>query len=137
MKAIFVSLGCDKNTVDSEKIFKRYVNKYNLDICIKPTDADIAIINTCSFIHDAKKESIDTILYFSNLKKKGIIKKVLVLGCLVAENKKTHEFDDVFVDVDVALSIDEYINDLYDMNDRAVDVLSFSSSIKICDGCDK
>ena len=137
MKAIFVSLGCDKNTVDSEKIFIRYVKKYNLDICVKPEDADIVIINTCSFIHDAKKESIETILYFAKLKKQGIIKKILVLGCLVAENKRTHEFDNIFANVDVAVSIDEYINDLYDMNDRAMDVLSFSSSLKICDGCDK
>ena len=137
MKAIFISLGCDKNTVDSEKIYKRFIERFGFDVAIEPKDADIVIINTCSFIHDAKKESIDYIKYFVDLKKKNQIKKILVVGCLVAENNKTHEFDDVFKDVDVSLSVGKYLDDLNDINDRMLDVLSFSSSIKICDGCDK
>lgn len=137
MKALFVSLGCDKNTVDSEKIFKRYVDKYGFEICLRPEEADVVIINTCSFIRDAKKESVDYIKYFVRLKKEGFIKKILVLGCLVSLNDKTHEYDKLFDDVDKTLSIENYIEELDYMNDRMVDVLSFSSSLKICDGCDK
>lgn len=137
MKALFVSLGCDKNTVDSEKVLKRLVDKYGFDISLSEKDADIVIINTCSFIHDAKKESIEYIKRFVDLKKKNIIKKVFVLGCLVTENLKTHEYDSLFKDVDYILALDKYLYGLSNYNDRINDVLSFSSSIKICDGCDK
>ena len=137
MKVLFVSLGCDKNTVDSEKILKRFVDKYGFEISVSESDADIVIINTCSFVLDAKKESIDYIRHFVKLKKNGAIKKILVLGCLVTENSKTHEYDDLFKEVDSALSLEKYIDGLNYYNDRISDVLSFSSSIKICDGCDK
>ena len=137
MKALFVSLGCDKNTVDSEKIFKRFLTKYNCDVAVSGEDADIVIINTCSFIHDAKKESLDYIKYYVDLKKKGLIKKLLVLGCLVAENNITHEHDDILNEVDVSLNLSKYLSDLDKIANRISDALSFSSSIKICDGCDK
>lgn len=137
MKALFVSLGCDKNTVDSEKIFKRFLTKYNCDVAVSGEDADIVIINTCSFIHDAKKESLDYIKYYVDLKKKGLIKKILVLGCLISENNITHEYDELLNEVDVSLNLDKYLADLDKITNRISDVLSFSSSIKICDGCDK
>lgn len=137
MKVLFVSLGCDKNTVDSEKILKRFTSKYNFDIALTPFDADVVVINTCSFIHDAKKESIDYIKYFTKLKKQGVIKKILVLGCLVAENIKTKEYDNLFKDVDAILSLDKYLDELGKYDDRMHDVLSFSSSLKISDGCNK
>ena len=137
MKALFVSLGCDKNTVDSEKIFKRFLTKYNCDVAVSSDDADIVIINTCSFIHDAKKESLDYIKYYVDLKKKGLIKKILVLGCLISENNITHEYDELLNEVDVSLNLDKYLADLDKITNRISDVLSFSSSIKICDGCDK
>ena len=137
MKALFVSLGCDKNTVDSEKIFKRFLAKYNYDVAVNDRDADIVIINTCSFIHDAKKESLDYIRHYVGLKKKGFVKKILVLGCLVAENNITHEYDELLNEVDISLNLDKYLSDLDKLTSRTRDVLSFSSSIKICDGCDK
>ena len=137
MKALFVSLGCDKNTVDSEKIFKRFLSKYKYDVAVNDRDADIVIINTCSFIHDAKKESLDYIRHYIDLKKKGIIKKILVLGCLIAENNITHEHDELLNEVDLSLNLDKYLTDLDKVTSRTSDALSFSSSIKICDGCDK
>lgn len=137
MKVLFVSLGCDKNTVDSEKILKRFVDKYDFDIALTEDDADVVIINTCSFILDAKTESINHIKHFVNLKRKKIIKKVFVLGCLVTENEKTHEYDDILKDVDVFLPAGKYIDGLSVYNDRVSDILSFSSSIKVSDGCDK
>ena len=78
MKCCFITLGCDKNTVDSEKIFKIFIDKYKFDIAVRPEDADIAIINTCAFIKDAKTESINYIKYLVSLKKKGVLKKILV-----------------------------------------------------------
>ena len=137
MKCCFITLGCDKNTVDSEKIFKFFIDKYKFDIAVRPEDADIAIINTCAFIKDAKTESINYIKYLVSLKKKGILKKILVLGCLVAENNKTGEYDKLFKDVDVSLNLSKYLEDLNCENDRVTDILSFSSYLKVCDGCDK
>lgn len=137
MNVCFITLGCDKNTVDSEKIFKVFTDKYDCNIVIEPEKADIVLLNTCAFIKDAKKESINYIKYLVSLKKKNTIKKVLVFGCLVAENNKTKEYNELFKDVDVVLNIDKYLESLNVVNDRMTDILSFSSFIKICDGCDK
>lgn len=137
MNVCFITLGCDKNTVDSEKIFKVFTDKYDCDIVIEPEKADIVLLNTCAFIKDAKKESINYIKYLVSLKKKGTIKKILVFGCLVAENDTTKEYDELLKDVDVVLNIDKYLESLNIVNDRMTDILSFSSFIKICDGCDK
>ena len=74
MNVCFITLGCDKNTVDSEKIFKVFTDKYDCNIVIEPEKADIVLLNTCAFIKDAKKESINYIKYLVSLKKKNIIK---------------------------------------------------------------
>ena len=137
MKCCFITLGCDKNTVDSEKIFKLFIDKYKCEIVLNPEDADIVILNTCAFIKDAKKESIDYINYLVSLKKKNRIKKILVTGCLVSENNKTGEYDELFKDVDVSLKLSEYVSNLDNVNDRVSDILSFSSFLKVCDGCNK
>ena len=137
MKCCFITLGCDKNTVDSEKIFKLFIDKYKCEIVLNPEDADIVILNTCAFIKDAKKESIDYINYLVSLKKKNKIKKILVTGCLVSENNKTGEYSELFKDVDVSLKLSEYVSNLDNINDRVSDILSFSSFLKVCDGCNK
>ena len=137
MKCCFITLGCDKNTVDSEKIFKLFIDKSKCEIALKPEDADIVILNTCAFIKDAKKESIDYINYLVSLKKKNKIKKILVTGCLVSENNKTGQYNELFKDVDVVLKLSEYVSDLDNVNDRVNDILSFSSFLKVCDGCNK
>ena len=68
MKLYFVSLGCDKNKVDSEKILDFFICKFNIDIVDRVEDADIAIVNTCAFIGDAKRESFNVIKELYDLK---------------------------------------------------------------------
>ena len=75
-----INLGCARNLVDSQEILGRLKKNGHRIVDIKK--ADIAIVNTCSFIDDAKKESIETILELVDLKKKGKIKRVIVAGCL-------------------------------------------------------
>lgn len=75
------SLGCDKNLVDTEVMLGRLA-KQGCKVVQAPEDADIAIVNTCSFIHDAKEESIDSILRLAGEKKEGRLPKIIVTGCL-------------------------------------------------------
>jgi ribosomal protein S12 methylthiotransferase len=75
-----VTLGCSKNLYDSEILISQL--KANNKNVVHEEDGNIIVINTCGFIENAKQESIDTILYFSNLKKKGKIDKLFVTGCL-------------------------------------------------------
>ena len=70
MKIAFISLGCDKNLVDSE-VMLGLLNDYGCEITNDETDADVVIVNTCGFIQDAKQESIETILEMAELKKAG------------------------------------------------------------------
>lgn len=76
-----LSLGCPRNLVDSESILGRLSLK-GYTISDNITKSDVAIVNTCSFIEDAKRESIDAILGLIELKRKGAIKKIIVYGCL-------------------------------------------------------
>ena len=82
MKKIgLVSLGCPKNTVDSERVMGDLVSSgYNLTP--EEKNAEIIIVNTCGFIESAKKESIDTILEMARYKKEGNCKQLIVTGCL-------------------------------------------------------
>ena len=73
MKILLVSLGCDKNLVDSE-VMLGLLAKEGYTFTDDETQADIAVINTCCFINDAKEESINTILEIAELKKAGQIK---------------------------------------------------------------
>jgi ribosomal protein S12 methylthiotransferase len=76
-----ISLGCPKNQVDAEIMLKKLVDAGY--VLVQDADkADIVIVNTCGFIEDAKKESIDAILEMADLKDDGILKKILVTGCL-------------------------------------------------------
>lgn len=77
----FISLGCPKNQVDSEMMIARLMDN-GFIMCDELYDMDIAVINTCGFIEDAKKEAIDNILEMVEMKKDGLIKKVVVTGCL-------------------------------------------------------
>ena len=81
MKVFFASLGCDKNLVDSE-VMLSLLAKDGFTITDDENDAEIAVVNTCSFILDAKQESIDTILELSDLKDDGKLKVLIVCGCL-------------------------------------------------------
>ncbi len=82
-----LTLGCAKNIVDSEELLKQ-IDHSNYTITKNIANANIIVINTCGFIQDAKKESIETILQSVDYKKQGILKKVIVMGCL-SERYKT------------------------------------------------
>ncbi len=77
----FESLGCDKNLVDSE-VMLGMLNQEGFILTMNPDDADIIIVNTCSFIHDAKEESVNTIIEYARLKEQGQLKVLIVVGCL-------------------------------------------------------
>lgn len=81
IKVGMVSLGCSKNQVDAELLLALIV-KGGYEICVDPEQCDVVIINTCGFIEDAKKESIENILEFCQMKNEGKIKVIAVTGCL-------------------------------------------------------
>ena len=104
MKIGFVSLGCSKNLVDTEKtigIFK--ANNY--EIVNKPEEADVIVINTCGFIESAKEEAINTILEMAEYKKKKC-KYLIVMGCLVERYKE--ELEKAIPEVDLWIKYSEY-----------------------------
>jgi len=81
MNILFISLGCDKNLVDSE-VMLGLLDRAGFRIVDDEAQADVIVINTCCFIHDAKEESIQTILEMAEYKKEGRLKALVVTGCL-------------------------------------------------------
>ncbi len=81
MNLLFISLGCDKNLVDSE-VMLGLLDAKGYGIVDDEEQADVIVINTCCFIHDAKEESIQTILEMAEYKKTGRLKALVVTGCL-------------------------------------------------------
>ena len=102
IKVLPVSLGCPKNQVDFEIMLKA-LSDDRFTILEEIDDADIAIINTCAFIEDAKKEAIESILEMADYKKEGRIKKIIVTGCL-AERYQDEIFKEIS-EVDAVLGI--------------------------------
>lgn len=105
LKLGVISLGCDKNTIDTEMFLGSLVDKF--EITLNEEDADILIINTCSFIESAKQESIDTILDVSNYKSKNL-KVLVVTGCLSKRYGK-ELFEDI-PEIDILLGVMNYDN---------------------------
>ena len=87
MKLLFVSLGCDKNLVDSE-VMLGLLEQKGYTFTDDETEAEIVVVNTCCFINDAKEESINTILEMAELKKSGQVKALIVAGCLAQRYQK-------------------------------------------------
>ena len=81
MKVLFISLGCDKNLVDSEFMLGK-LTKHQYTITDDETQADVIVINTCCFIHDAKEESIQSILEMARYRTEGSCRALIVCGCL-------------------------------------------------------
>src|SRR5579859_1308115 len=81
-KVGFVSLGCPKNLVDSE-VMMGILARSGYEITPRADDADVLVVNTCSFIEPARKESVDAILEMAEHKKFGRAQKLIVAGCLV------------------------------------------------------
>ncbi len=103
MKVGMISLGCPKNTVDSE-IMLGILAERGFEITFQPEEAEVIIINTCAFIEDAKSEAIDTILEMAQYKESGL-KKLIVTGCLSQRYKE--EVLTLLPEVDAIVGVDE------------------------------
>lgn len=102
---LFISLGCDKNLVDSEKMIGllAYGGHRIVD---REEEADVIVVNSCCFIHDAKEESIETILSMAEWKKKGRLKALIVAGCLAQRYAK--EIEEEIPEVDAVIGTAGY-----------------------------
>lgn len=156
MKILFVSLGCDKNLVDSESMIG-LLNQAGYQFTDDETEADIIIVNTCCFIGDAKEESIQTILDMARMKEEGRCKVLLATGCLAQRYKDeirteipeldgvlgTTGYDEIVTMVKQTLAGKGYEH--FESIDRKMDVLpgrvvttgGHYAFLKIAEGCDK
>lgn len=107
MNIFFVSLGCDKNLVDSEYMLGM-IRDAGYTIIDDETQADVIVINTCCFINDAKEESINTILEMAEYKKTGHAKALIVTGCLAQRYRS--EIEEEIPEVDAILGTNSYDN---------------------------
>lgn len=105
MNILFVSLGCDKNLVDTEVMLGLLASRGH-QMVDSEENADVIVINTCCFIHDAKEESIQTILEMAEYKKAGSCKALIVTGCLAQRYKQ--EIIDEIEEVDAVLGTTSY-----------------------------
>ena len=111
-KVLFISLGCDKNLADSEEMLGLLVGN-GYEITNDESEAEAIVINTCAFIHDAKQESVNSILEMARYKETGQLKALLVTGCLAQRYQK--EIIEEIPEVDAVLgtgSWDELIQAL-------------------------
>jgi len=149
-----VSLGCPKNLVDSEVMLGTLAQR-GYELTPHPDQADIIIVNTCSFIAPAKQESIDTILEMAEYKKTGVARKLVVAGCLVERYRQ--EILKQIPEVDFVIGTNELDRVLEACNDagdrqsagaaaepylyheftpRLLSTPSYSAYLKIAEGCD-
>ena len=136
MKLYLESLGCDKNRVDSEKLLSELLGKYDgAEVTLDPSEADIAIVNTCSFIGPAKEEIINTILDLAEYKKSGSLKKLIVAGCLVERYKD--EIRKELPEIDEIASVKDYVRRLDSQMKRVESGERYTRYLKIAEGCDK
>ncbi|SHJ25270.1 30S ribosomal protein S12 methylthiotransferase RimO [Hespellia stercorisuis] len=105
MNILFISLGCDKNLVDTEVMLGMLASR-GYQMIDDETQADIIVINTCCFIHDAKEESIQNILEMAAYKKEGVLKALIVTGCMAERYKQ--EIIDEIPEVDAVLGTASY-----------------------------
>ena len=156
MKVLFVSLGCDKNLVDSEVMLGLLRDRQH-EITNDEAQAEVIVVNTCSFIHDAREESIQTILEMAELKKTGVCRLLIVTGCLAEKYKDeilaelpevdavigTTAYDAICDVIEQSLAGErvkafESIDRLPIVNTRRVLTTGgYSSYLKIGEGCDK
>jgi ribosomal protein S12 methylthiotransferase len=127
-KVGMVSLGCDKNRVDSEIILGKMSNEY--EITSNPKDADIIIVNTCGFIESAKQESIDTILEMADYKVNYKCKLLIATGCLT--QRYGEELGKLIPEIDIMLGVNDYnkinefITEFIEGNRIASELLNYS-----------
>lgn len=152
-KVGLISLGCDKNRVDSEIILGKMSKNYQ--ITNKADEADIIIVNTCGFIEKAKQESIDTILEMAKYKQNSNCKLLIATGCLI--QRYGNDLNELIPEIDIMLGVNDYekidklINDFIDnhqksllinysdrnINDgeRILTTASHTAYIRIAEGC--
>lgn len=156
MKVLFISLGCDKNLVDSEMMLG-ILSQKGFEITDDENQAEAVVVNTCCFINDAKQESIDTLLQMAQLKKDGQVKALLATGCLAQRYKEeiqkeipevdailgTTAFDEI---ADALLEVlqgqtHNYFKDINEIpisgKKRMVTTGGHFAYMKIAEGCDK
>lgn len=156
MKILFISLGCDKNLADSEEMLG-FLTGSGHEIVDSEDDADAIVVNTCCFIHDAKEESINTILEMAEYKKTGKCKALIVTGCMAQRYKE--EITQEIPEVDAVLGTTSYADIVKALNEaqaghvfqefRDINELPEDSGrrvlttgghfgyLKIAEGCDK
>lgn len=138
-KLCLISLGCDKNLVDSELLLGRIYedSDYDYEFTDDESTADVIIINTCCFILDAKQESIDTILRVSQYKHDGNLKKLIVIGCLAERYRE--EIIREIPEVDRIVTVSEFENNvsLNPPKHRMLSTGGWYAYLKIAEGCNK
>ncbi len=156
MKILFVSLGCDKNLVDTEMMLGELLQK-GYEFTDDESEADIVVVNTCCFIGDAKEESINTLLEMAELKSSGQIKVLVAAGCLAQRYKEEIQTEIPEVDVIIGTTaIDSIVeaveealagqaqNHYADLNEKPLTGVSrvmttggHFAYLKIAEGCNK
>jgi len=151
-KVGFVSLGCPKNLVDSE-VMMGVLARDGYELTPRADEADILVVNTCSFIEPAQKESVDAILEMAEHKKFGAAKKLIVAGCLVERYRdqilsQIPEVDAVVGTGEVERILEAVHGDLrvlpaeppvflyHDLTPRILTTPKHAAYIKIAEGCD-
>ena len=154
VKVGMVSLGCSKNQVDGE-IMLSLIQRDGYELCGDAEQCDVVIINTCAFIEDAKRESIENILEFCELKRQGVIKAVVVTGCLaeryqqelVTEIPEADVILGIGRNTDIVNAIDQALqgervvefapkDELVMDAERVLANAPYYAYIKLADGCD-
>ncbi len=156
MKILFISLGCDKNLVDTEVMLGLLASR-GYEMTDDETTAEIIVVNTCCFINDAKEESIQNILEMSKYKKQGNLKALIVTGCLAQRYRQevldeipevdailgTSSYDKILDAVDKALEGQHFVT-MTDVDSlpevsakRMVTTGGHFAYLKIAEGCDK
>ena len=157
MKILCVSLGCDKNLVDTEMMLG-LLNRDGHTFTDDENEADIIVINTCCFINDAKEESVNTILEMAELKKTGKCKALIVTGCMAQRYKQeileeipevdgilgTSTYDEISNVLKQALGGEAHVSCFHDLNalpevetSRIITTGGHYAFLKIAEGCDK
>lgn len=150
LKIGFVSLGCPKNLVDSE-VMMGQLAAHGHELTASPEDAEVIVVNTCSFINPAKQESVDTIIEMGRYKESGQAKRLVVAGCLVERFRGEIEANLPEVDAMVGTNEIEKIIEAcegekftpestpylyHDLSPRVLTTGRYSAYIKIAEGCD-
>ena len=154
IKTAFVSLGCPKNQVDAELMLSKLAADGQITITDDTMNADVIVINTCAFIEDAKKESIDSILEAADYKRDGTVKKIIVTGCLAERYKEEIRRELPEVDCVTGLGANAFIADtvksvladgaedrfpgkeLLPLNgDRLLSTPPYCAYLRVADGC--